>query len=105
MVELGCKKKIPGSTCEKKWKELNPVNTQHQQEPQQNCGGENGSSDNSSSSSTSSTATSVVDFSMDMKRNFSQLSELEEDCGDGGSIDGDDDDAQGLGIPVKFERG
>jgi len=30
MLELGCKKKIPASTCEKKWKEIGP-----QQQPQQ----------------------------------------------------------------------
>lgn len=24
MLELGCKKKIPAATCEKKWKEMNP---------------------------------------------------------------------------------
>lgn len=32
MLDLGCKKKIPGTTCEKKWKELFPqLNTQLQQ--------------------------------------------------------------------------
>lgn len=31
MLELGCKKKIPGSTCEKKWREIAPPNEKNNQ--------------------------------------------------------------------------
>lgn len=31
MLELGCKKKIPGSTCEKKWREIAPANEKNNQ--------------------------------------------------------------------------
>lgn len=67
MIELGCKNKIPGSSCEKKWKELcaQPLNTQlqHIQGP------------NSAGTSPSSAQ------SCDMKRRFSQLSEDEDGFG------------------------
>lgn len=30
MIDLGCKKKIPASTCERKWKEIGPHQPQTQ---------------------------------------------------------------------------
>ncbi|KAI5842376.1 hypothetical protein BZA05DRAFT_344365 [Tricharina praecox] len=68
MLEIGCKKKIPGSTCEKKWKEIcpQPINTQMLP----------GSGPNSASTNSAVSCTSDgFPQPCDMKRELSQVSE------------------------------
>lgn len=67
MMDLGCKKKIPGSTCEKKWKEIcpQPLNTQLQQMQ--------------GPSSATSTSSNDGYFACEMKRELSQVSEEDEE--------------------------
>lgn len=66
MMDLGCKKKIPGTTCEKKWKELcpPPLNTQLQQMQGPNS---------------ASSASNDGFYACDMKRELSQVSEEDEE--------------------------
>jgi hypothetical protein len=72
MLEIGCKKKIPGTTCEKKWKEIcpQPINTQMM--------GPGSSGPNSASTNSAVSCTSSNDGfpqTCDMKRELSQVSE------------------------------
>ena len=80
MLEIGCKKKIPGSTCEKKWKEIcpQPINTQ-----QLPGSGPNSASTNSATSALGDGLLSTCE----MKRELSQVSE-EDIEGLGVSVDG-----------------
>ncbi|KAF8540597.1 hypothetical protein BDD12DRAFT_734361 [Trichophaea hybrida] len=80
MLELGCKKKIPGNTCEKKWKEICPQPINTQQIP---SSGPNSASTNSATSTTSDGLLQACD----MKRELSQVSE-EDMEGLGVSMDG-----------------
>lgn len=83
MLEIGCKKKIPGSTCEKKWKEICPQPINTQQLP--GASGPNSASTDSAISMTSHGLAQACD----MKRELSQVSEEE---------------VEGLGVHVKMER-